>query len=258
MGAVIRLKYADERSGRLGLSDGGARIVWAWEDVYRSVYVFGVSCPPPDVLVTISQQGSAFLTQLSPDASVLDSAPLITRLPDGGTTLDIGLTLDYGLASRSIRDFVPVPDLGPEPQLTLTDLSGAWSNSLPSGYSLDGGALPSPYPPFCYNPSTRLEVQQDGGVPWRELSSFLGTGDVRATYVLTDRTGELVLDGRRVVLSISTVTIQSLVLHVDGSTESSEVTDAGSEQYEKRAWFSAPNQLLLTDLLFMPLSRANP
>ena len=248
MVAQIRLQYADERSGRLEVSDGGARIFWAWEDVYESSYVIGVGCP----------QGRADLTQLSPDASVLDSAPLIKRLPDGGTMLDIVLVLDYGLAPQSINGFVPVPDLGPERHLTLTDLSGAWSNSLPPGYSLDGGALPNPYPPFCYDPSTRLEVQNDAGLHWKELSSFLGSGDVQATYVLTDRTGQLVLEGRRVVLSISSVTIQSLVLHVDGSTELSEVTDAGSEQYEKRAWFSAPDQLFLTDLPHVPLSRASP
>jgi hypothetical protein len=245
----FRSQYADERTGRLEVSDGGARIIWAWEDVYSSTYLVVASCP----------QGRADVAQFAPDASVLASAPLIKRLPDGGTMLDVSLRLDYGnYGGQLIRDFVPVPDLGPEAQLTLPDLRGAWSNGLPCAYSLDGGALPSASPLTCFNSPTRLEVQQDGGLRWRELNRLIGTGDVQAIFFLTDRIGQLVLDGRHVVLSISTVIVQTLVLHVDGSTELSEMTEARSVQYEMRAWFSAPDQLFLTGLPDMPLSRASP
>ena len=244
--AQLLSEFADERGGRLELLDGGARIVWDWEDAYESDKYPG-TCLPAQVGLTTS----------TPDASVLDPQSLVVAQPDGGPALGFALALEYGPFPPSFSGFVPVPDLGAEPFLTVGQLAGAWSNGLDANYSLDGGYLPNG-DPLCSLLQTRFEVSPDAGLLVQRLFWSLGSGDVYATYSFTSRRGRLDLEGRLVRFFFSSVATETLVLHSDGSTELTQTTDQTESQEERRAWFGAPDQLWVSDTYNVPLYRSAP
>jgi hypothetical protein len=237
-------QYADERAGRLELFDGGARIVWDWEDSFHDSF---------DVAIRPCLPFGIELSQLAPDASVLESPPAIQHLPDGGRALTLPLALDYGPFPPRASDFVAVTDLGPERPLSIADLSGTWSTWMRPDYSLDGGFLPNLTD--CRNPTVMLDVGADGGLRRQWLNWSAGTGDVYATYVLRIETGRVSIEGRRVIFDVSSVTTETLIQHVDSSTDLTSVTEPASFQDEKRAWLGGPNQLYLTDYPDVPAHR---
>ena len=245
-------RYADEREGRLIISDAGAHIVWDWEDIYTAHEFVHSPCL---FLAVDSVQWSPG----RPDASVLAEPIRATTLTDGGLALTLHIEVDYGSGGTVLGSLDRVEDTGEETLTTLETISGTWSNGLYTDLEVaDGGPTrPLPWGDRCCA-QTLIAISPDGGARQRILTYWESAPET-SSYVLQVATGRIEFDGRRLLFRDFWQTSTEFEMSLDGGTTVTG-SDAGPfPDGEERAYFARDagslDALWISDVPRAPLLR---